>query len=271
LLDTFNARPERSRRIKKRDASKEVYCRIPPFPLPESWAHPIQPFNCDKATDLNLAFHCIETDILSTKSSAYPHQEYMSVLIDAPFDLRDSIVSPQPGTINITEFKSLPVGDLVKNGMLFIWTPSELLYEIMTIAESWNFHFVEHATWVMKNITNHFTLKKSEYFNISKCNLLLFRKVDAKGKYSRLELRHQRTPDVHFDFIRYHSQFPKQELKPQDYAYTLIETLLPNATRHLNDDKTSTMLYLWAPKGEKRRGWTMICDTKHMEFLKHNQ
>lgn len=61
---------------------------------------------------------------------------------------------------------------------------------------------VETATWVKKKVTNRFDVRLSKYFNVTKENLLLFRHVNNKGKYARLELRHQRTADVMFDMIR---------------------------------------------------------------------
>jgi len=49
-------------------------------------------------------------------------------------------------------------------------------------------------------------------------------------------------------------------LKPQAYQFELIETLLPDATRHVEDNKKSRCLYLWAPEDAQRQGWTMIVD-----------
>jgi len=253
-----------------RDAT---YCRIPPHPIPASWSHDITHYKNDEneQSESMIGQKYIENDILSMTAKDFPHNNYLAVLIDCPFDLSNSIVNPQPGIVSLQQFSKLPMKDIVPNGMIFMWTPAELTYEIIRIIESWNFHFVEHATYCMKNILNRFVMRPTRFFNTSKHNLLLFRKFNDKGNYSRLELRHQRTPDVHFDFVCYNETFDKHELKCNEYAYSLIETLLPLGLRNLKENPVSTMLYLWAPKDEKRKGWTTICDMKHMEFLKNQQ
>jgi hypothetical protein len=58
------------------------------------------------------------------------------------------------------------------------------------------FVYVENLVWV-KQTTNNWTERQDyRYFRKSKMTLVLFRKGDG------IELRHQRNPDVVFDYVR---------------------------------------------------------------------
>lgn len=46
--------------------------------------------------------------------------------------------------------------------------------------------------------------------------------------------------------------------------YDVIETLLPQAVYHPeNNPSGARLLELWAPKGERRKGWTHIVQVNH--------
>ena len=178
-----------------------------------------------------------------------------------------------------------PISEIVENGMLFVWIPSDLLIDVVKMIEKeWGFCYVEHATWAKKEIRNHFKIKRGQIMNYSKENLLIFRKgkygKDGKTKHftDRIELRHQRTSDTHVNFARYHSKYKKQELKPKEFAYRMIETMLPDATQEIRDaveqkkdlsKVEARLLYLWAPEFEHRGGWTMMVDKKHLQYLQN--
>lgn len=59
----------------------------------------------------------------------------------------------------------------------------------------------------------------------SKKTLLIFRRLSSMTTNNKLELRHQRTGDVVFDWIDKLNPYKR----PQHYVYNLIETLLPKA------------------------------------------
>lgn len=83
-----------------------------------------------------------------------------------------------------------------------------------------------------------------------------------------LELRHQRTGDVVFDWVDPANPFKK----PSYYTYKLIEILLPkamaklpktNSTATLNsqqieEGKRLKMVELWAPDDTPRKGWLKV-------------
>jgi len=244
---------------KTRKCSDENYARIPPPPFPPTWVHTVVE-DVEENAEKNLrGSHYIEMDVIQMKKQDLPHTDYLAILVDAPFLLKNQ---DSEGILTMSDLSKLELGELTKNGILFVWTPSELILSVTETVEKWGFLFVEHATWVKQNTNNTFHVSHGVFFNVCKSNLLLFRKSIGKGKYGKLELRHQRTSDVYFDYMKMHLE-TKRALKSDNYAYELIETLLPNATKKCLRENVSTMLYLWAPKNEKRQGWTMVYDTSN--------
>lgn len=116
-------------------------------------------------------------------------------------------------------------------------------------------------------------LEDFTYLKKSHKSLLMFRRISKDGK---LELRHQRTGDVVFDW-----KDPENPSgKPDFYMYKLIETLLPKAMPNTTvkrkdskglyksnlarmDDKEHPgcnlkMVELWAHKDKNRKGWIKV-------------
>lgn len=82
----------------------------------------------------------------------------------------------------------------------------------------------------------------------------MFRRIsksDGDQATAKLELRHQRTGDVVFDWIDPVNRFSK----PQYYTYKLIETLLPKAMVDLKKSPHLKMIELWAQDDKPRKGW----------------
>jgi len=91
-------------------------------------------------------------------------------------------------------------------------------------------------------------------FAKAKSTLLIFRKKSAK---SQLQLRHQRTCDVVFDFYRKDEDF---NMKPTFFVYKLIEILLPKAGYEPGQQKKKLkMLEIWADN-VPRKGWFKITE-----------
>lgn len=256
-----------------------MYLKVPAYPIPRSWLKSIEKYD-NRTIDKYTGYYYAEKDIISMKrKNDYFFQnnkekKYRAILMDPPFDLSESGVGIEhqekdETLIKLSDFSKLPIGSLIPEdygGMLFIWVPSELTMQINDICESWGFILVEHATWIMRNISYQIINKKSNLFGISKCNLLLYRRTKKNGKtFNKLELRHQRTSDSYFDFIRYHRENGRK-LK-SNYHYKVIETLLPD----LDKKEQGQALFLWSPKNEKRDGWTMISDIKQINFDKNNK
>lgn len=81
------------------------------------------------------------------------------------------------------------------------------------------------------------------------------------GSGQPLELRHQRTGDVVFDWVDPTNRFKT----PQYYAYKLIETLLPKANptdkqaENMTIDKDMPkLIHLWAHDEQTREWWLKV-------------
>ena len=84
-----------------------------------------------------------------------------------------------------------------------------------------------------------------------------------------LELRHQRTGDIVFDWVDDSNPFKK----PEYYVYKLIETLLPKAhaklilpgkmpQQKIDDERRLKMVELWAPSDAPRKNWLKVCSLR---------
>lgn len=256
------------------------YLKIPAYPIPRSWLKPVMQIDT-RSVEEYKGYHYAERDICSMTNpkdyffSNNAAKVYRAVLMDPPFDLSDSPVHIQDesqdtsGNVTLADFKKIPMDRIcpdTEGAMMFIWVPGELTMQVNEICESWGFLLVEHATWMHKNLSWQIMNRQSKLCGLSKSNLLLFRRAKKNMKaYTRLELRHQRTSDSYFDYVRYHPETGR-ELK-SDYHYKVIETMLPD----LDDKAKGNALFLWAPKNEKKDGWTCLCDTKMLKMLEKNK
>ena len=245
---------------------------IPKYPIPRSWMTKISEY---KGNNNKINCYYKETDILSLKINDYISElnmdkngGYLGVLMEPPIktnDVNDDYFYKHDGLFRMDEFKSKfkmnIVNKLCPEGMLFIWIESQLISEMMEFIEMLGYKYVEHAAWVLKRVNNKLALINKYGLCQSKKNLFLFRRINPKNeKYYKIELRHQRTSDVYPDFIRYHNETGK--MLNSDYHYKIIETLLPSTIKFNKNNNKSKLLYLWAPKNESRKGWTIINDPR---------
>merc|ERR1712013_946719 len=256
------------------------YLKVPTYPIPRSWLRSMALIDTRSPAQLAAdGSRYEERDIgsmLRTEDFAQcgvgVHRAPVAILMDPPFDLSDSPVHVDTGargTITVEDFARLPIAQLVPDtvgSMLFIWIPPELTMQVNEVCEQWGFVLVEHATWIVRNLRYQIENSESHLLGLSKHNLMLYRRTKKNGvSYNKLELRHQRTSDSYFDFARTQPETGRQ-LK-SDYHYNVIETLLPDLDEH----EPSAALFLWAPKDERRTGWTCICDTKQLDMLARNK
>ena len=115
-------------------------------------------------------------------------------------------------------------------GFIFIWVEKRLISDVLDVLLTFGFKYVENLVWVRQDINNKVLQEDAAYFRRSKSTLLMCRKASNK----HVELRHQRSPDVVFDFVR---KLPGTDMEePPVAVYDMIETLLPTA---LYDSKTN--------------------------------
>jgi hypothetical protein len=123
----------------------------------------------------------------------------------------------------------------------------------------WGFRFVESFCWIKKGMDNRIVTQPGFFFNKSKTTCLIFRIGDT------IDMRHQRSPDCEFDFIKPGGGEGGLETKPE-FMYDVIETLLPTAGWDEENRECGGMLEMyvlgligrWAEKGAKRKGWTSV-------------
>eukprot|EP00483_Globobulimina_turgida_P003354 UN03360 len=128
----------------------------------------------------NVIFYPCEEKLIFFTNNA--KKEYKAILMDPPFDLSDSPVGierEESGHVTLDEFGKLPIGNVIPDtmgAMLFIWVPSELTMQVNEICEKWGFLLVEHATWILRNLSYQIENRDSNLFGVSKRNLLLYRR-----------------------------------------------------------------------------------------------
>jgi hypothetical protein len=193
----------------------------------------------------------------------------------------------------------------MKDGLVFIWVEKEIISEVIKHMESMDFYYVENVCYIMLDqnkkkskyifiitkMTNHFLFPNldvddsrqidisssyvqdsCQFLNKSKKTMLIFRRISNKKAKCTLELRHQRTCDVCFDWgvinkqtgeyaegdkinnddLERHSHY-----KPNNYIYKMIETMLPKAMVE-DQKKHLRLLELWAINEDPRRGWIKL-------------
>jgi hypothetical protein len=144
----------------------------------------------------------------------------------------------------------------MKDGLVFIWVEKELIYDLIKCFEQNDFFYVENVCYVMLDqnhkkaiestrdidISDAYVRESYQFLKKSKKTLLIFRRMSDRKAKCNLELRHQRTCDVCFDWsVIQKNMFPESDLvnndgisrsedfKPNNYIYKMIETLLPKA------------------------------------------
>lgn len=205
---------------------------------------------------------------------------------DHGFDPVSQTILPSEGAerrkafagITLQEFFRLKIPDSVmREGILFIWVEKELMYEIIVFFEKQGFSYVENACHVMLDRTQREStikmrntdatpaLARLDYNFLAKSHrtLLMMRRTKKESGNS-LELRHQRTGDVVFDWVDDLDRFKT----PTYYTYKMIETLLPKAMNKLLQGKVTKeafekarkfkMVELWAKDDTPRKGWLKV-------------
>lgn len=234
------------RKIAEVDPSLPTYIRIPQLPVSRYWSKSIRPLS--ESMEIQEGFRYFEENIFNFDFSKIGH-DFQAIYMDPPFVLPGE--EKAPGQITIQEFEQLKIANLVEQGFLFIWCEKELIPELLRICESWSFKYVENFTWIKKYVNNRIVRQPYTYFNKSKITCFIFRKEGD------IELRHQRSPDCEFDFIK--PKLPNElvEQKPE-FMYKVIETLLPQARYSPTNNKGTRLLELFSRKNSKRKGWTSI-------------
>ncbi|KAJ2414163.1 hypothetical protein H4218_001528 [Coemansia sp. IMI 209128] len=253
-----------SRKVNAVDPSLPTYVRIPPIPIPRAWVKHIRPLlvgaettPCNVISGVLLPMvepkwaRRIDTDATLDFDFTIFERTFQCVYMDPPLLLPDE--QPKPGYFDISQLTAIPVHRmLVPGAFLFTWCEKELLPDMCEIAEKqWGLKYVENFCWVRHQTNNHIAKLPSNYFRRSKVTLLIFRREGD------LEMRHQRSPDSVFDFVKPRMAGDLNDRKP-DFSYTVIETLLPRALCTAELPDPDRLIQLWMPADCHRTHWTTI-------------
>ncbi|KAJ2632907.1 hypothetical protein H4R22_000904 [Coemansia sp. RSA 1290] len=242
-----------SRKVNAIDPSMPTYVRIPPKPIPRSWVKHIRPLSDENESTPRTVIsgvlypksepqwsRRIDTDVTLDYDFSSFDCTFQCVYMDPPLLLPEE--DPKLGYFDIGKLTAVPVNKLLVPGaFLFTWCEKELIPDMCEMAErQWGLKYVENFCWVRQLTNNHIARLESPFFRRSKVTLLIFRKE------GNLEMRHQRSPDSVFDFIKPRMPGDLNDRKPE-FAYTVIETLLPLALCSDEQPNPDRLLQLWMP------------------------
>lgn len=223
------------RRIKVADPNAIQFIRIPPPPIPLSWGRVIAPYTPPKQ---ERTAGCIKVpDMKMLSASMLPESVAEAVLVNSTW-YRGYTHDDAMKRISSVSFKSL-----VPYGFIFVWTPKELVHPVCKLMQTHGYAYIENLTWVWMEPNNTIAKEDSEYVRRSHLTLYMFRAID---RIQNIELRHQRSPDVIFDYQKDGDMCPLE-------TYSYIEILLPQSKGKLVE--------LWGTVEENDRpGWAVVTE-----------
>eukprot|EP01025_Chloroclados_australasicus_P033872 TRINITY_DN3464_c1_g1_i2.p1 TRINITY_DN3464_c1_g1~~TRINITY_DN3464_c1_g1_i2.p1 ORF type:complete len:409 (-),score=31.85 TRINITY_DN3464_c1_g1_i2:303-1472(-) len=162
------------------------------------------------------------------------NRQYLGILINQGWDTDCSC--------DVSILKKMNLQTLVPSGFIFMWLEKHQIQGIKKLMSQYNFQYVENLTWVTISDENEILKEEGNYCGQSHKSMYIFRKF---GK--EVELRHQRSPDVVFDYLRLDQQGRWQT---PNQVYSIIEILLPTGRNQLME--------MWAWESAKRPGWVHV-------------
>lgn len=228
------------RRIKVADPNAIQFIRIPPPPIPLSWGRVIAPYTPPRQE--KTAFCINVPDMKKLSAPMLPDSVAEAILINSAW-YRGYTHDEAMTRISSVSFKSL-----VPYGFIFVWTPKELVHPVCKLMLTNGYAYIENLTWVWMEPNNTIAKEDSKYVRRSHLTLYMFRAID---RIQNIELRHQRSPDVVFDYQKDGETCPLE-------TYSYIETLLPQSKGKLVE--------LWGTVHENDRpGWAVVTQDKEEE------
>lgn len=224
------------RKVKIADPNEIQYIRIPPSPIPLSWGRTVAPLTPQKQEGHKESAVVIEVDsVTKLNPSMLPHAVCEGVLVNSKWyrGLNHDAA--------IQRLESLPLKRIVPYGIVCVWTPKELVQQVCKTMLQKGYAYIENMTWVYMVPNNTIYTGDSQYARLSHLTLYMFRAIDRSVN---IELRHQRSPDVVFDYLKAGDKCPVE-------TYTTLEILLPQSKGKLME--------VWGTSKENdRAGWLVV-------------
>ena len=235
------------KKVKMVDPLQPTYVRIPSqVPLPRSWARTIAPYSGINLDPKPEGYQYLETDVIGFDLKNLK-RSFQAVLMDPPW-IDSEIDANHSHRVSAEHLYNLRVDEIVESGLLLCWAEKHHIASCVQVASKWGFTYVENLIWVKQKVDHTVSEAQHPFFATSKTSLLIFKKGNG------YTLRHQRNPDIIFDYIRSNKYLTLDKPK---YAYTIAETLLPDACYN-EETGQGLFLEIWARRGSQRKGWTSI-------------
>jgi len=210
------------KKVKVVDPNEIQYIRLPVPPLPLSWGRTIAPYGLEQGPMEDVTIEQ-DGDIAE------------AVLVNAAWYRGYSLDEAMQRISRVSFEKIVPYG------FVFVWTPKELVHPVCKLMQNQGYGYIENLTWVWMQPNNTIAEVDSQYIGRSHLTLYMFRAVERS---KNIELRHQRSPDVVFDYQKDGHKCPIE-------TYVYLETLLPQSKGKL--------IEMWGNKEENtRQGWRII-------------
>ena len=230
----------------KRKENRECTRTVIPAPIPQGWAHVISPYTKVEAWDGECTCDgpCKYTACRQLKADL---RNFNHSLLGSCAKFSGIYVNCDWGSeFCLADFQHMQLGELMDAGMLFIWVPIECSLEVIRAARSMGFELKDTLTWIKKHVNNRITQKHGYFFMESKETLYLFRRVDKQGRNTHFELRHQRSSDTFFGFLRFDPSLfppllfvtvflcsvePEKEIRPHEHILDVMEKMIAGEHR----------------------------------------
>ena len=212
-----NKSPNPSAKMINDDGKRKVPDNVSIFDLIMPWKNEIKQ---QKVTETTGMAKVVKTrskvENMDFSKEAFDVQ---AILVNPPWDCCKPIgASSKQKTVSIKDFSENFKIDthVMKDGLVFIWVEKEYISDIIKCFEKQDFNYVENVCYIMLDqtkkaqvdatreihITDSYVYETGQYLRKTKKTLLIFRRVSQKKAKCTLELRHQRTCDVCFDWAK---------------------------------------------------------------------
>ena len=203
---------------------------------------------------------CDMSDVaIGRVAEAHP-KGFLCTMINVPWYIQEDPWLQTPTTVShrrvtVAELRAA-VGPhlrtISQNTFVAIWVDKTYLAEVILWMEEESYLFVENYQWTRLSLVPGQAITPGRCLQRRKEILILFR---SPSRDVRIELRHQRVPDVTSNLIP--PNYPaNRDTKPLS-AIEMVETMLP-----CGEAATPQFLYLWAPRGFERPGWVTVADNR---------
>eukprot|EP01028_Stygiella_incarcerata_P013751 TRINITY_DN836_c0_g1_i1.p1 TRINITY_DN836_c0_g1~~TRINITY_DN836_c0_g1_i1.p1 ORF type:complete len:459 (-),score=167.55 TRINITY_DN836_c0_g1_i1:1459-2835(-) len=235
--------------VLRRSRAREHPASVEKIKIPDdaelgpSWCHWIAPYEEEKKQETKKGNEFIvqSRDVWKTVSQFIAKERtFEGVLVDFPWT---DVMDPE------ASLRDLHLEELVPHGYIMMWMDKKTIPMVHRVFREIGFYYVENLAYVRVRSNNRMHSLGGEYLQTVHSSLHIFRKNTLETR--KMQLRHQRNPDVVMAFQR--TDKMGRDVKPECVC-DFIETLLPAAAMRKKNEKAK-LLALWTTDGFHRDSW----------------